>query len=243
MNISVELQLLALVLVLYLQDTLLLLCVNEGVLCHIKKNKWQVWLGSDNARFFGKELLTSHLFFLTRPIFKLSWSPLGRSNLKNNETYWLQKVAQLNTFRPYVYLIATVQFIFFPIVLLFYLTDFAIVAVLLLLYVSIFMLLLKLAFARKKLNLSNKKFISICFESLICPPVSVNLIRKLSLEIKSNVDLLCLAPLLLTPEQWEKTRPEFLRRLEDAMLLEEEGSVNFNLMMTYHQQLLGKSTQ
>ena len=240
MSLSVELQLLALAVGLYVFDSMLLLFPNEGVLTSVGKARWQVTFGSNNTRVRGKEILFSNLFLPHRPIFKLSWDYEGATQqvLPVAFDWGAQKDLFRGLMMP-IYGIGIAQFIVFPYVIFFFLTDLSIIASLAYLYGSILIALFLVYRKRENFHISKKKFLSLSFECLICPPVAVNLIRKLSLGLPGlKQDLLLVSQSLLEAEVWQATKDKFISRIDEEIDFEDEKTPRFEKLIANRDRLL-----
>ena len=71
--LSVEVQLIGLILALYLHDSILLLYSNEGVLTSSGSGRWKLGLGFSNTHIFGKELYLPNLLTVYRPMYRMRW--------------------------------------------------------------------------------------------------------------------------------------------------------------------------
>lgn len=225
MNLSVELQLLAVAIGLYVFDSMLLLFPNEGVLTSIGRNKWRIAFGSDNTRVRGKEILFPNLFLPHRPIFKLSWDYEGADPSKLIDIDWVAQKELFKNLTVPIYAIGFAQFILFPYVIFFFLTDLSIIIAIAYLYGSILIALIMIYRKRQIFHISKKKFYSLSFECLVCPPVAFNLVRKISLSLPVlRQDLLIVAQGLLEEKAWHVTKNLFISRLAEAIDFEDEGT-------------------
>jgi len=244
MSLSAELQLFMLAVGLYVFDSMLLLFPNEGILTPVGKSRWHVAFGSDNTRMGGKEVLFPNLFLLHRPIFRLSWDCEGVAQQDQPTSFDWNKHREI--FRGLifpVYCIGIAQFLVFPYVIFFFLTDLSIVLFLAYLYGSIFIALFLVYRKREGFHLSKKKFLSLGFECVVCPPVAVNLIRKISVGIPDLVqDLLVVSQTLLEGEDWNRTRDQFISRLSEAIDFEDENTPRFKNLITNRDRLLNEAT-
>lgn len=233
MSLSVELQLLTLAFGLYVFDSMLLLFPNEGVLTSVGKARWRVTFGSDKTKVRGKEILFPNLLLPHRPIFKLSWDCEGPT--EQVPTIAFDWGAQKDLFKDLmmpVYGIAIAQFIVFPYVILFFLTDISIITSLAYLYGSILIALVLVYRKREIFHLSKRKFLSLGFECLVCPPVAVNLIRKLSLGFPGlKQDLLLVSRNLLEADDWNTTKDKFISRLAEEIDFEDENTPRFEKLI------------
>jgi hypothetical protein len=89
-------------------------------------------------------------------------------------------------------------------------------------------------------GLTGRKFVGLCFECLVCPPLAINLVRRLSLDLCSSADLLDASAKLLAPEDWANAKQKFAQRLEDQMSALPLDSVEFAGMQSKLERLLGR---
>jgi len=115
--------------------------------------------------------------------------------------------------------------------------DRVLLAALLLIFGNITFALVWVWLNRTKFNLSNKRFASLAFESLICPPFALNIVRHLSLNIPVSENLVTAAQRLQQAESWNKTRLSLLARLDSEINGEEPESERFKLLLEYRQSL------
>jgi hypothetical protein len=223
---------------------MLLLFPNEGVLTAIGKSRWRVTFGSEKTRVRGREILFPNLLLPHRPIFKLSWECEGLTEQVPTVAFdWgAQKVLFKDLVMP-VYGIAIAQFIVFPYVILFFLTDISIISSLAYLYVSILISLFLVYRKREIFHLSKRKFLSLGFECLVCPPVAVNLIRKLSLGLPGlKQDLLMVSRNLLEADEWHSTKDTFISRIVEEIDFEEENTPRLEKLITHRDILLKEAS-
>lgn len=236
MQSQAELLLMAMVTLLYIYDSCLLLHANEGILISKGKNKWLVCFGSDKAGGIGKELFFPNPFFPHRPMFRLSWKFEGSFEVENGT--WIPPV---NIFTPLVVMIwgmIFALFFFLPIGLF---TKFGDKSLLLaggLLYFSVIGSLLYLWFQRAQLNLPRRRFIELAFESMVCPPFALNLIRKVSAGMHVKEDLVNVARRLQKSSEWSITRIEIVNRLDEKIEFEDEDSIRLAALKDYRRKLV-----
>jgi hypothetical protein len=93
-----------------------------------------------------------------------------------------------------------------------------------LLYAAIAGALLWLAMNRRELGLSARRLGGLAFELLACPPFAVNVVRRVSVEMPLDADLLGAARQLQSAEDWNATRGELIARLDEQIDAEDESS-------------------
>ena len=243
MSLSAELQLFMLAVGLYVFDSMLLLFPNEGILTSVGKARWHVAFGSDNTRVRGKEILFPNLFLLHRPIFKLSWNCEGVARQDPPNAFdWAAQRDRFKGLMIPVYGIGFAQFLVFPYVIFFFLTDLSIVLSLAYLYGSIFVALFLVYRKREDFHLSKRKFLSLSFECVVCPPVAVNLIRKISVGLPELAqDLLVVSQALLEGEDWNRTKDKFISRIGEEIDFEDENTPRFEKLIANRDRLLNEA--
>lgn len=233
MALSAEVLLMLVIVGLYLYDSALLLHCNEGILYPEGKDDWVANFGSSNVSVLGKELYVPNPLLLHRPLFRLSWKLEG-----NNLTEIVELPRHdFSVLAPMVWSIAIALSVLLPLGFFTSLGDRALLPALLLIFGNIVFSLVWVWLNRVKFNLSNKKFASLAFESLICPPFAVNIVRHLSLNIPVSEDLVSAAHRLQKPDSWDQTRLALLARLDSEIDGEEPESERFKLLLEHRQSL------
>lgn len=236
MGLSAEVLLILAILGLYLYDASLLLYCNEAVFSPAGKRGWNVAFGSPNMGMRGRELFIPNLLLIHRPVFRLSWS-FERTN--STGVAELQQVSFL-PLAPALWGIATGLFVLLPLGFLTRLGDRALLSALILVFGNIVFALAWTWSHRSVLNLSTRRFLTLAFESIICPPFALNLVRHLSLQMDLKEDAVNAAQRLQSPESWKRTRDVFLARLDAEIELEEVNSERYTLMLERRNGLSGR---
>lgn len=236
MMFTPEWQLLALALGLHLQDAILLLYANEGILACSLAGTWSLRLGSPQARLFGRELLLPHLLLVHRPLYRLQWN--FEQAPRGDIAAWQPRTELLRPVGFVVMAIGVVQFLVFPLVLLVYLTDLALLLTIGGLYLCILLGLVLVGRSREALGMSQRQYWGLCFECVICPPIAVNLVRKVSLTMSRACDLTQVAQVCLANDAWARARALLGERLQTELTFLEEGSAPYQAMQRRHAQLL-----
>ena len=237
MSLSAEVLLILAIIGLYLYDSSLLLYCNEGVLSPVRGNNWKVGFGSNNLGISGKGLYVPNPLAPHRPLFRLSWHFEGDTP---SEIFDLPRDAFL-PLAPIVWGIAAGLFILLPLGFFTNLGDRALLPALLVIFGNILFALIWVWLNREKFSLSNKRFASLAFELLICPPFALNLIRHLSLNIPVTETLVSAAQRLQKPPNWNETRLALLALLSAEIDSEEPESDHFKLLVERRQSLASES--
>lgn len=233
MTPSTEFLLMAGVLVLYIYDSMLLLYCNEGILSPAGKNGWTVHFGSNYFPMFGKEPFVPNPFLLHRPLFRLSWQFEGQHHTEK----WTPQNQAFSVLVPMVWIMMASLFIILPLGLFTRLGDNMIVVALVVFYSTVIVALLWVWRKRSIFRCSEKRFAGLAFESVICPPFALNLVRHLSANIPVPEDLVCATRRLQRPSDWLVSRAEFLARIEHEIEWEEEDSGRRIILIEHHRML------
>ncbi len=221
---------------LYLYDSALLLHINEGVITPGRSGGWRVRFGSSHLCFRGKELYLSSPFLPHRPEFRLLWD-LPRASMEAHGVW----EARRGLFRPIVPLVAGMAgalFVLLPLGLFSALGERMLLLALAVLYLSIAGALLRLGAKRAELGMSTRQFGVLAFELLACPPFAVNVIRRISVEMPLDSDLMSAARQLQDPAGWNATREQIIARLDEQIDAEDDDSERGRLLKDSRRKLM-----
>jgi hypothetical protein len=214
--------LMALVVGLYLYDSTLLLRRDEGVLMPARRGRWSVGLGSHSYQLLGKYVFIPNPFLPHRPLFRASWRFEG--DVSAVQENWEARRNALRPVAPTVGGMAVAFFVLLPLGFFTRLGDWALLAAIALLYLSIVAALAWTWKNRSTFELSGKQFAALAFESVVCSPFALNLIRSLSAHMPVREDLVSASRRLQTTDDWQATRRRLVARLDEAIEVAEEGS-------------------
>ena len=230
MHLSIELELLLLALGLYLLDCLLLLAPGEGLLIARKGHHWQLMLGSRHARFRGRTLVCLPLFSLHRPVFRVDWidgmddAPGAKPGVAGRTDPLAARRLATRPLLPLVYGIATAQFVLFPLMLFVLRTPLMVAVTLALLYGQVLLAMGWLVRHREHLQITRRASLSLALECLLCPPVALNLLRRLSLSTPDPSKPTVLLPALHDSSDWPIARERMMEDLAELLDAEDPGS-------------------
>lgn len=213
--------LMAVVIGLYIYDSALLLRRDEGVLVPARRGRWSVELGSQSYQLLGKYVFIPNPFLPHRPLYRAAWRLDGDHGVQED---W---DARRNVLRPIAPLVGAMAVAFFVLLPLGFFTkagNWALVAALALLYLSIVTTLVWVWRHRSTFMLSGKQYAALAFESLVCSPFALNMVRRLSAHMPALEDLVNASCRLQMAGEWPATRARLVARLDEAIELEEEGS-------------------
>jgi len=236
MVLQAEWTLMALAASLYAWDSAQLLYANEGLLAPRGRDGWALHLGS-TLRLAGRELYVPSPLTLHRPLFRLAWrfeAPAG------GDPRWSERRAAYRPLAPLVWAMAAALFVLLPLGMWVALAIPMLLAALALLYLAIVAALAWTALRAPSLGIAPRRLAALAFELLVCPPFALNLVRRLSLELPVDEDLVAAARRLQGADEWPASRALFAARLEDALMDEDEGSPRAAALGRYRSVLLAE---
>jgi hypothetical protein len=92
---------------------------------------------------------------------------------------------------------------------------------------------------RAQLRLGRGVLAALTFESLVCLPCALNLVRKASTRIHMAEDLLEIARPRLSTVQLRSATGQILRRVEEGIVSAENGSPEWQALTAYRARLIG----
>lgn len=231
---SAELVLMAAIAGLYLYDSALLLHCNEAVLVPGGRRGWTVGFGSPNLGIGGKELLVPSPLQIHRPLYRLSWQFESAGAAVQP---WAPAPERFAALAPLLWVIAVALFVLLPLGLFTRVGELALLAALVLLYPGILAALAWTWRHRAEFGLSRRRFAGLAFESLVCPPFALNLVRHLAGNVQVREDLVSAARRLQGEEGWARTRRQLVKRLSNEIDAEDAGSERHGLLQQRRQML------
>jgi hypothetical protein len=226
--------LMALIVGLYLYDSMLLLRPDEGVLMPTRGG-WSVGLGSRSYQLLGKYVLIPNPFLPHRPLFKASWRFEGGAAAAHEN--WDARRKAVRPVAPMVWAMAAAFFVLLPLGFFTQLGDRALFGAITLLYLGIVAALAWAWKNRSAFELSGKQFAALAFETLVCSPFALNMARRLAAHLPAREDLVSASRRLQTSEEWQATRAKLLARLDDAIEVEAEDSERMAGMLEHRRRM------
>ena len=228
--------LVGLVALLYIGDSALLLHRNEGVLIAARPGRWLVDFGSRDFRLTDKHVFIPNPLLPHRPLFRLTWQLEGNS--PDTAEDWGAHREAVHLLAPFIWVIASGLFVLLPLGFFTRLGDPALVAALVLIYLGIIAALTWVWRNRLRFHLDRKQFAVLAFESLVCSPLALNLVRKLCARVPVREDLVSASRRLQTADEWAGTRSKLVERLDEAIEIEEEGSPRMVEMIEHRRRIM-----
>jgi hypothetical protein len=224
-GLSYQIQLVGLALLLYVYDSTLLLYANEAVLTEVSPARWAVTTGWQEAGVGGRLLCILSLLAPQRPTFRLAWdyhSPLeSASSISQDWSVYGEQLRFLSAVGPVV---GIGLFVVLPIGLFTAASWYAVVLALAMIYGASITGLVLLFRKRVAAGLTGGRFAALASECLLCPPLAVNITRRITLASTVIESLPLAGARLLPKEEWQRLRNYCLGLLDGAIQATEEGS-------------------
>ena len=184
----------------------------NGVLYPVGATGWRLNSGAESLRLRGKNLFIPQLLLLHRPVFRRAWH--SEQLVMQVREDWTAKRHAYGALAPVVYGSAVSIFVLLPYALLLDRRD----AVLLLavgwIYAHAVWAAAALLIKRNTWGLSTRRALMLGLECLLCPPITLNLVRRLSLAEVGQDDLVSAARALLDAPDWDAARGYFVAQLD-----------------------------
>jgi hypothetical protein len=199
----------------YLYDSSVLLYSNQAVLTGDTDRHWSARTGFRGFLLAGRTLCVLNPFTPHRPSFRLSWD---FNALEPNavQPQWAERIGELKMLAPLSLTAGIGLFVLLPLGMFTSLGAYAVIPALVLLYGSIVLSLIQVRRRRILIPSDRKRFLSLAFECLACPPFGINLVRRTTLAERITEPLPLAASRLLDASGWSKLRALCLSQLEDA---------------------------
>lgn len=232
-----EILLVAAMIGLYLYDSARLLHSNEGVLAATLGGRWSLHFGAEHYTLRGKEPFVPNPLLPHRPVFPLRWKQQVLAALPAAQRWTPPPFGPYKVLAPFVWLMALALFGLIPAGLFSRYGNLAIAAGILLFYATALLALAYVWFKRSALKLTGRQVGALAFESLTCPPFALNLVRHISWHAAPSEELISAGRRLLRKDDWITTLPAVIKRVDNAIEWESEGTPRA-LALTEYQALL-----
>lgn len=223
---------------LYLYDSALLLASNEALLSPGNKGRWTALFGADSFQVRGKEPFVPNPLLPHRPLYRFSWNTEG---LVGPSRPWSPPGNVYAILAPSIWLMLVALFVLIPLGLFSRLGNIAVAAGIVLFYVNALMALTLVWFKRGDYEISGRRFASLAFESLTCPPFALNLVRHLSLGCQPREDFLSVVNHCLSGAERDAALEKVITRVKSEIDWEDEGTPRANTLNTHLQYLSRES--
>ena len=219
---------------LYLYDSARLLHSNEGVLAATLGGRWSLHFGAAHYTLRGKEPFLPNPLLPHRPVFPLRWKQQVVAAAPASQCWTPPSFGPYKVLAPFIWLMAMSLFGLVPAGLFSRYGNVAIAAGILLFYAAALLALAYVWFKRGALQLTGRQVGALAFESLTCPPFALNLVRHISWRNAPSEELDSASRRLLRKDDWTATLPAVIKRIDNAIAWEDEGTPRANALSEYH---------
>lgn len=236
---SVEVLAMALIVGLYLQDTLLLLHDNEGMLERRGAGDYRVHFGARSFHLAGRDPFLPNPLTPWRIVLRFAWhvdaAPREPARSTDAEPERVHDALRRMTWG--IPAIAAGLFVGLPACLYFSLGWTPFLGLVAFMYAGAAFMLVELWIARHRLALQRAALLGLTFESLVCLPCALNLPRKVSSRLRMHDDLLDAARTRVSDAEFRKATAQIAERVDERLASAEAGSPEWNALTRYRAQL------
>ena len=225
MRLGAEAWLMLLAIALYLYDSLLLMASHEAAVMRGWRGRWSARFGANRWKLAGKEPWLPNPLTPHRPFFRLAWSFEGEPSRAPASALLLRVPREIDRLRPFVCVSLICLFVLLPIGLFLPVGPAFTAGAVALLYLNNLVALGLVFRLHHQLHLSARQFGGLAFECLVCPPFSINLVRKLCARVPVGEAFTVAAQRLLLPDELANAHAQCLIRLEEQLAYAPEDSV------------------
>lgn len=232
---SAEQQLVLFTALLYMYDASLLLDANEGIATR-RAGSWKVFSAAKGMLLRGRHLWVPQLLLPHQAIYRLSWDyAQWRSDKPCHAPPPLALHRGLATL---CYSMGILLFALLPALLWVYHSDEALLACATAVYTVALVAGGLVMLRRERWGLSAQRARSLALECIFCPPFTINLIRKISLEHPLPTNLVQFAHAVLHAHDWDMFKTEAQELLQ--FQIDEEDAPERKAALTLSMQALAQ---
>jgi hypothetical protein len=188
----------------------------------------------------GKEPFVPNPLLPHRPAFPLRWQQQLAPATPAAQRWTPPPFGPYKVLAPLVWLMALALFGLIPAGLFSRYGNLAVAAGILLFYATALLALAYVWFKRGALKLTGRQVGALAFESLTCPPFALNLVRHISWRAAPTEELVSAARRLLRKDDWAATLPTVIKRIDNAIAWENEGTPRAQALAEYQASLNGE---
>lgn len=222
---------------LYLYDSARLLHSNQGVLAATLGGRWSLHFGAEHYTLRGKEPFVPNPLLPHRPVFPLRWKQQVVAAAPASQRWSPPSFGPYKVLAPFIWLMALSLFGLIPAGLFSRYGNVAVAAGILLFYAAALLALAYVWFKRGTLKLTGRQVGALAFESLTCPPFALNLVRHISWQAAPSEELDSASRRLLRKDDWTATLPAVIKRIDNAIAWENEGTPRAQALAEYQASL------
>lgn len=209
----------------YIYDSCLLLHMNEFIVYRTSQG-WKIDYPSGQLQLLRKQLYIPNPLCPARVLFKFTITPETNTGVSVKPC----AISLPHSVSLSLHVLLFLLLILTPAALLLYKSESVLAILIIAIYSTIGFLLYSLDSQREKLALTKAMFLSLCLDSLLCPPFALNVARKIGRYAKLKGDPLEFGSSLLTAEEFEQFRGLISSRLEDQLSYIDQESDYFRFI-------------
>ncbi len=240
-DISFEIWLMVGIIGFYIADSVILSFHNEILLSASSGTSWGYVQHGSGLELAGKYLNVPHVFKPYQLVFKLRWQPKvpAGTQLQLDTVYQLRQLARvILPLQILVFFLALQVLILIPVIIYLFGLGLLFLIVLLTVYFTTLLALLFVVVKRRVFNLSLAACAKLAFDVLVCPPFSVNLLRKLGISQSVVLDGLLVAEQLLAAQAYQLLLQDVIKELTMMqVLLDDTAGDKYQQLEDYKQHL------
>jgi hypothetical protein len=215
MGISAELQLLLAAAFFYLYDSSILLHANEGALSPAGGGRWACVYQPNSVILRGRFVYIPNPLLPYRPVYRLAWDAGSVSFIDSTDWAWQRERYAL--LAPCVCLAGLAIFVLLPICLFLGQSDLHVLTAAALVYANSIAAGIMVIRRRDMLGLGRKRAWCVAAECVLCPPFTLNLIRRLSIREPVAASIPAAGAALLGTDDWGHLKQKLLASQDDAI--------------------------
>jgi hypothetical protein len=227
-GVPVEVQLIAVAVLFYLYDATVMLSAHEGLAIAAGKRSWRIVYRPNTVALRGRLAYVPAPILPHRPVFKLRWSATALS--VRDDTDWNALRNKYRPLVPFVYGAAVALFVVLPGVLFAYRSDLRLLCVAAAIYLDALAAGVIVIRNTQRFGLTRRKAWSTAVECLLCPPFTINLVRRLSLNEHVDASLAAVGRGLLAPDAWNRLRLQLIEIQDEYIEDAEPGQTHAALV-------------
>jgi hypothetical protein len=219
------------VVALYLYDSALLLYHNDLVLI-VRRNGYGI-SGGSAFELGGRHVYVPPPLCPHQALFRLNWPQRGVADVEARPLRLRRTTLALAALAPWMWLLLALFAVGLPYALFASGNLLVLLGWIIAVYVTIIATLLQVFRYRKALNLSRRAVLAIAADALLCAPFALNIVRKIGLRQRIDVDLHALAASMLSPAAVRELTGVLGQRIKLSLAFAEPGRADAQALHAY----------
>jgi hypothetical protein len=220
----------------YLFDSAMLLYTNELIFSEIN-GKWFFSSPEAHAQILKKYLYLPNPLTPDKPIFRVFWS-VSEPNERQQDKETLQNfLLTLKPSRHMTYCLFLLLFIVLPVVVFVFGSGLELLLLIVAIYLTISAMLIQVYRQRKMLELTGKTIVKLAFDSLMCAPFALNLLRKITLHRSLTGDPIDFAHQTFDAATFARLVQVLCHQVDKRIQFEDEESSQYSAFKEYRNRI------